>query len=135
MGCNLDPRVHKAYVFAFWVLMGVCMAAFTQEQSAAIIKAFTEKTRGRARCSGCQQNNFVLGDGIVYLPLHPSHRPPTLAEMMSGETQLPSIPIVCATCGNTQLYNVFSLGLGAVLGLRAKATNYQFTPTPVEGSR
>jgi len=111
------------------------MAAFTQQQASAIIKAFTDKTSGRARCPGCGRDSFVLGDGIVYLPLHPTHRTPTAMELLSGETQLPSIPIVCATCGNTQLYNVFSLGLGEVLGLRAKAQDYQFTPTPTEGSR
>jgi len=28
---------------------------------------------------------------------------------------LPSIALICKTCGNTQLYNVFLLGLGDVL--------------------
>jgi hypothetical protein len=95
------------------------MAEFTPEQTAAIIKAFNEKTQNQARCPGCGRDQFVLGGGVVYLPLFPSHGMPQGLERLGAVTHLPSIPIVCTTCGNTQIYNVFTLGVGEVIGLRS----------------
>ena len=94
--------------------------AFTPAQQQAIIGAFTAKTGNQAKCPGCGKDSFTLGQGIVYLQLSDIVQPNPLMglTMKFGGPSLPSIPVICATCGNTQLYNVFVLGVAQALGIQ-----------------
>jgi len=92
--------------------------AFTPAQERLIIGAFSTKAH-QAKCPGCGQESFTLGQGIVYLQLGPTVQETSIPfQMRFDGPSLPCVPIICATCGYTQLYNVFVLGIAEALGLR-----------------
>jgi hypothetical protein len=64
-------------------------------------------------CSVCHTNNWNVGDGLVRLVLQTD----PLKVILAGPSY-PLIPLICSTCGNTQLLNAFILGLGETLGIK-----------------
>ena len=58
-------------------------------------------------CSLCRNNEFTLADGFVNLSVSPSAQ-----SIQIGGQQLPSVALVCTTCGNTLVINLLVLGLG-----------------------
>src|SRR5260221_8585429 len=93
--------------------------AFTPAQERLITGAFSTKAR-QAKCPGCGFESFTLGQGIVYLQLGPTvdETNPFSSRLKFGGPSLPCVPIICTTCGNTQMYNIFVLGVAEALGFR-----------------
>jgi len=94
--------------------------AFTPEQFQAIIQSLTGKIGGDRACPMCGHNTWTVNDGLVLLTL----QPPTPGAVMLGGITLPNVTITCKTCGNTVLFNVFTLGLAEMFGIM-----------PTEGSK
>lgn len=92
--------------------------AFTPEQKREIIRVFTSKTLANAPCLMCGTNNWILNDGLVFFHLQ---TPQELQLGVRGPA-LPNLAISCSTCGNTMFFNVFTLGLGNLLGLIPRTT-------------
>jgi len=77
---------------------------FTPEKKAQIWAAIMKLRRDLA-CPVCHQQTWEMPDGFVSLPL--------LSNFLVGKTNvgLPSVAVVCTTCGHTLLFNLFALGL------------------------
>jgi hypothetical protein len=66
----------------------------------------------RWQCWYCGDSRWTLGDGFVTLVLSYGSSP----FQPSGNT-LPSLALICQTCGNTVLLNLLVLGLGDLIGV------------------
>jgi hypothetical protein len=93
------------------------MAAFTPEQSQEILQKINQKLGGPPTCPMCHHNVWQLSDGIVLLTL----QSPASGGIQLGGKSLPGVPLICSTCGNTVLLNVFMLGVAEKLGILPSA--------------
>jgi hypothetical protein len=93
------------------------MARFTQAQSDAALVAIRQRGMADRQCPMCHNRTWIVQtDGLVYLDLKPAPIPfPGYRGL--NEPNLPCLAMVCTSCGNTQLLNVFVLGLGEAFGL------------------
>ncbi|HEV3040253.1 MAG TPA: hypothetical protein VHA33_20990 [Candidatus Angelobacter sp.] len=98
------------------------MATFTPEQNERIVQKLVEKIGTNKACPMCGRSGWLVNDGLVLLTL----QSPAQAAITIGGKALPSLTITCTTCGNTVFLNVFTLGLGDVLGM---------VPAPPEGGK
>jgi hypothetical protein len=88
--------------------------AFSDEQLKSIREVLAAK--GIVVCPACHRTpNWNVVADAVPLSVQP---PDTIGTLRAGGPILPSIAIVCANCGNTQLHNILVLGLADVLGLK-----------------
>jgi predicted nucleic-acid-binding Zn-ribbon protein len=85
---------------------------FSVEQQNKVLEVIKVKME-RGICPGCGHTGWTLQDGLVYLTLQPSAG----GALRSDGPSLPSIALVCKTCGNTQLFNAFVVGVADVLGV------------------
>jgi len=73
------------------------------------------------QCPMCSNRSWIVQtDGLVYLVMSPAPIP-FVGYRPVNDPNLPSIAMVCTRCGNTQLLNVFILGLGDLFGLKSNA--------------
>jgi hypothetical protein len=104
--------------------------AFTAEQRQQIADNVARKAPTIGACFLCGTRDWQLGDGIVNLRLSDQAG----GELVSGGRVLPSIPLLCTNCGNTVLLNVFTTGLGDLLGVQSsKAQGEAHNADVVEG--
>jgi len=107
---------------------------FTEEQRKAIevaVNAQFAKSQG-SPCVVCHTRNWtVQGAGLVYVPVQKPGAPTILGP---GSTTLPSLAVVCQTCGNTILLNIFILGLGEVFGLASSGSPQTEVPKSIEAT-
>jgi len=87
--------------------------AFTPEQDRAIKEAFTAKVT--QPCPGCGNRNWSMSTGFIVLSVYPV---PAKDPLGGPFPAYPSIAAVCLVCGNTQIYNVFVLGIADALGVK-----------------
>jgi len=83
---------------------------WTPEEQAAIERAIQAAVPELRACSFCgKRAGYTLADGFVFLS---TNRRPAAG----GDGQrLPSIALICRTCGNTTLLNAIVLGLQHLL--------------------
>lgn len=63
----------------------------------------------------------TLADGFVILAVSPNWPPcPDVPWQWRVSGHLPSIALICETCGHTELFNVLRLGLGSLVGATAE---------------
>jgi hypothetical protein len=86
------------------------MELFTDEQSNAVVAALEKKAKDT--CPICGSREMSVVHGIAMIPVF---GPPFF--FPSPDILLPSIAVVCITCGFTGLFNVHALGLAEILGL------------------
>jgi hypothetical protein len=80
--------------------------------NAALAKQFAKPNA--TLCSFCAERNWVIqGNGLVYLSVQPIA---TRGIVLGGPT-LPAVALMCQTCGNTLLLNVFGLGVAEAFGM------------------
>jgi len=84
--------------------------AFTPEQETKLIAAVQAKAN-RKTCPGCGTSSWSLGPETVLLQATEPGVPIPLGR------GYPCIALICRLCGNTQLYNVYYLGVGEIVGL------------------
>jgi hypothetical protein len=89
--------------------------SFTAEQRRQIAENIARKAPTIGACFLCGTRQWQLGDGIVNLMLSDQAGD----ELVSSGRVLPSIPLLCTNCGNTVLLNVFTIGLGDLLGVQS----------------
>jgi predicted nucleic-acid-binding Zn-ribbon protein len=82
--------------------------AFTEEQRAKIIDVIKSKSP-KGLCPGCGNQQWTLAQDVCWLKTSDPASPQV--------SVLPSIALVCETCGMTLFYNVMRLGLAADLGV------------------
>jgi|GEM_PF-3432873 hypothetical protein len=93
--------------------------AFSQDQHEIIMRAIKTKTAMFAGgCTFCRQNTWTLADGLVVVSLLPGPPVPHFPmEYVTPPPYLPTVALVCSTCGHTELFNLMTLGLGAIVGI------------------
>ena len=84
--------------------------AFTPEQQAKIIAAIDAKA-GVKLCPGCGTRGWRLGPGLAILQISAPGAPLVLG------AGYPCVVLLCRNCGNTQLYNVYALGVADIVGV------------------
>ena len=77
----------------------------------SIIEKITEALRKKVgdrelRCPICQHEQWQIPPSFVPLTLKKSPR-----SFQLGDTVLPTVPLICTNCGNTQLINLRVLGI------------------------
>ena len=89
---------------------------FTDEQRQKIAEALSAKrgTAGPLVCPVCGTKEWNVVDDMVRLTLQPNPRGVT-----PTGSSLPLIALICLNCGNTQVLNVFILGVGDILGIKS----------------
>ena len=99
------------------------MPGFTDEQIRAITTAISRQAGPIGPCPVCGHHEWALNSaGLVYISIQPVQAPsesepfPT-STLLFGGPQLANVALICQHCGNTQLLNVFRLGVGSILGL------------------
>jgi hypothetical protein len=88
--------------------------SFTPEQRTVVLAAVRSKMNHP--CESCGQSDWTLIDYLVSVPV--AEIVPLLS--VTGRS-LPSIGVICTTCGNTRLLNVFYLGVADAFGLTPSA--------------
>jgi predicted nucleic-acid-binding Zn-ribbon protein len=90
--------------------------ALTQDQLNAIQAKLAEK--GVSSCPSCRRTStWSIVPDLATVRLQP---PESIADFMVGGQVLPCVVIVCHNCGNTELHNVFALGLSDILDVKPK---------------
>ena len=84
-----------------------------QEKIAAAIMAKLKVTGKALACPVCGHQYWSLVKDPVLIPLQPK-----LDLYAIGGQSLPAIATICMNCGNTQLHNVFILGVAELLGIK-----------------
>jgi hypothetical protein len=92
---------------------------FSESQRKQVIAALTEKTapdpgEPQTGCPMCGRKQFSVGNDLVAFPLQPDAKAFHL-----GGSSFVCVPVICLTCGATQFFNVYGLGVAEVLGLPA----------------
>jgi hypothetical protein len=83
--------------------------AFTAEQEKAVKDALDAKLK-RPACPMCAARKWIFAGEIYHLPIR------TSAKVNLGSGQ-PCVSIVCGNCGHVEMFTVYVLGLGEVLGI------------------
>jgi len=107
--------------------------AFTEEQQRQILARIRERISvpggGFRTCPICGHANWSLQTyGLVYLVMQSG-----AGVLELGGPSLPSIALICTTCGDTQLLNAFVLGVGEILGLTPTSSQPEPVPPPPIG--
>lgn len=84
--------------------------ALTQEQQNKLVAVIDSKAT-RKTCPGCGESRWQLGPEMVILQAFSPGSPMQLG------VGYPCIALQCRICGNTQLYNVYILGVGDIVGV------------------
>lgn len=84
--------------------------AFTWEQQAKLIAAVDAKANVKL-CPGCGTRSWQLGPGLTFLQISTPGNP------LAPGGAYPCVVLICRTCGNTQLYNVYILGVEDIVGV------------------
>jgi len=91
--------------------------AFTQEQKQMIADAIARKKgagKPQITCPVCHTSSWSIGDNFVRLVLQTNP-----SQIILAGPSYPLIPLLCSNCGNTQLLNVFILGIAEAFGVQA----------------
>ena len=77
-------------------------------------------------CPICRGTTFVMSRELSYVPTIGKGR----INLMSGQ---PCVCVVCTTCSYVHFFNVFTMNLGRVMGLR-EVPKEDTSPLPVVGA-
>ena len=93
---------------------------FSPEQLERVLAAVKDRVPNTGKCQICGSDDWQIQDGMAQVTMHPIPFPAPTAFPTSRWTIpspfLPSVVLICTTCGQTVFLNALVLGLGDLLG-------------------
>lgn len=89
---------------------------FSPEEREHVLTALNQRISPNSRCEVCSHYTWTLADGFVFFVLHDAQY-----QTKPSAPVLPSVAVVCDTCGNTKFLNVIMLGLSNLVQKHVKA--------------
>ena len=74
----------------------------SEDQAELVITAINEKLGGDLICPVSGDSHWELQENLAFIPAHKG---------VVGAPMYPTVVLLCETCGNTVLLNLFKLGL------------------------